>query len=158
MYRFNLYHTYTSLNGIITFVLAACVCAFAYIKRDSLDTMYMILYIGLALVLVFYTPITLYFKTKRAVLGSEVLSSELTYTLDETGISVKSPVSNEDSKLEYSQIYAIRQSKHNVLVYSTRVNAFVLPLEAIGDKYEAFAAILRERVDDHKLPKQIKNI
>ena len=48
----------------------------------------------------------------------------------------------------WDQIYKMVSTKNNVLVYSNRVNAYVIPRQQLGEKYRELAELA-----EGKLPK-----
>ncbi len=50
--------------------------------------------------------------------------------------------------LSWEQVYKVVKSKHQLLIYAGRANAYILPLEQVGDAITAIEAVLTD-----KLPK-----
>ena len=61
---------------------------------------------------------------------SEVLRGTLHYEVDEEGLHVSQK--EESALLPWKQIYKMVATKHNVLVYSSRINAYVIPRAQLG--------------------------
>lgn len=61
---------------------------------------------------------------------SEVLRGTLHYEVDEEGLHVSQK--EESALLPWEQIYKMVATKHNVLVYSSRINAYVIPRAQLG--------------------------
>ena len=76
---------------------------------------------------------TLYLRSKQRIAASEVLKNSLHYCVDGEGISVTQ--GDADAKLMWDQVYKMVSTKNNVLVYSNRVNAYVIPRQQLGEKY-----------------------
>ena len=133
MFRFNLYQTYTGASGWIS-VIAAVVCfAAAGTKYSERGASYTVLGILLGALILFYMPVTLYLRSKQRIAASEVLKNSLHYCVDGEGISVTQ--GDADAKLMWDQVYKMVSTKNNVLVYSNRVNAYVIPRQQLGEKY-----------------------
>ena len=66
---------------------------------------------------------------------SEVLRGTLHYEVDEEGLHVSQK--EESALLPWEQIYKMVATKHNVLVYSSRINAYVIPRAQLGESYAA---------------------
>ena len=49
------------------------------------------------------------------------------FTIDEKGVTISQD--GEEALLEWKQVYKVVDTKSNLLVYSTRVNAYVFPKE-----------------------------
>lgn len=146
MYRFSMYHAYRGSQGILS-ILIAVLCFFAAVTtKGSVESMYTILYAGFGIVFLFYIPCSLYLRSKRQILSSEVLKHALHYRIDEEGIHTSQKEASAD--LPWDQVYKMVSTRHNVLIYSTRVNAFIIPRDQIIGEYD----ILRQIASKH-LPK-----
>ena len=66
---------------------------------------------------------------------SEVLRGTLHYEVDAEGLHVSQK--EESALLPWEQIYKMVATKHNVLVYSSRINAYVIPRAQLGESYAA---------------------
>ena len=104
------------------------------------------LYIGISILLLFYIPVTLWLRAKQSIKASPVLSQSLHYCVDEEGFTVTQ--GEASGVLGWKQIYKMVATKQLVLVYSGRLNAYIIPREQLGDRYVTLAKLARE-----KLPK-----
>lgn len=84
-------------------------------------------------------------KTDFHVRGTE---STLHYMLDDEGIHVS--LGEENALLEWKQIYKMVSTKHNVLIYSSRVNAYILPMEIVGGQYAALKELADKNLKKHQ--------
>lgn len=133
MYRFHMYHMYHSFTGWFSVFIAIIAFALAGLTYGKLEITYTILYIVFGVVFLFYFPLTLKTRAKRQIALSETLSGTLHYKIDEAGIEVSF---HEDSALlEWKQVYKMVSTKDNVLIYSSRVNAYIIPREILGGTY-----------------------
>lgn len=82
MYRFNMYHIYTSFTGIFSILAAVLGFVAAVGTYGKVDTMYTVLYIIFGIVFLFYFPLTLKMRAARQISMSEALKSTLHYMLD----------------------------------------------------------------------------
>ncbi len=151
MYRFNLYHAYTSMQGILSILLSIAIVALLFFTGKYEVFITSAPYVALFLVFVFYIPITLWIRSKRQVRHSEVLQGVLHYELTEEGITVSSDVGDEKATLPWQYVYKAVTTKHNFLIYSNRVNAYVIPkaqvLEQLPEVFEAF----EKHCEDYRL-------
>ena len=56
----------------------------------------------------------------------------------------------ENALLEWKQIYKMVSTKHNVLIYSSRVNAYILPMEIVGGQYAALKELADKNLKKHQ--------
>ena len=149
MYRFNMYQTYSGIHGWVSVFAAIFLWVIAARNYDSVTTNYTIFCVVFGLVFLFYFPITLYLHSKHAIAASKVLSSTLHYEVGEEGIRVSQ--GEESAELKWQQIYRMVATKHNVLVYSNRVNAYVIPREQLGEAYTPLAEIANAKLEKHRV-------
>lgn len=148
MYRFSMYHAYTGGQGIIS-VLIAALCFFAAVTtRESVEWTYTLLYAGFGIVFLFYIPCNLYLRSKRQILASDVLKHALHYRIDEKGIHTSQKDASAD--LPWDQVYKMISTRHNVLIYSTRVNAFIIPRDQISGEYDALRQIASKHLPAYR--------
>ena len=156
MYRFNLYHTYHTFNGIISVVVGIFVFIVLFFVREKLTSTDVMLYIVLGVALLLYSPITLFMRSKAQVAASEVLQNSLCYEFGDDGISVSTNVvlekgAENSALLAWKDIYKIVETNRQLLIYSSRVNAYVIPKEQLGEHLADLKDFIRERTDDFRL-------
>ena len=128
MYRFNMYQTYSGFHGWFSIAFSILIFVVAGVTRGKIEAAYTALYIVFGIVFLVYPPVSLYLRSKRTLAMSEVLRGTLHYEVDEEG---------ESALLPWEQIYKMVATKHNVLVYSSRINAYVIPRAQLGESYAA---------------------
>lgn len=133
MYRFHMYHVYHSFTGWFSVLISIMAFALAGLTWGRIEVAYTILYIVFGIVFLFYFPLTLKGRAKRQIAMSEALKGTLHYKIDEEGICVS--LGKESALLEWKQIYKMVSAKHSVLIYSSRVNAYIIPREQVSENY-----------------------
>ena len=76
----------------------------------------------------------------------------VTLSCDEKGFTVSQ--GEESANLPWDQIYKMVATKSNVLVYSTRINAYIIPREQLGEQYKDLAKIANEKLPKHRVKMQ----
>ena len=142
MYRFNMYQTYTGFHGWFSIIVSIIIFIVAGLTYGGLDITYTVLYIAFGIIFLLYMPVTLWLRSKSALAASEVLRGTLHYLVDES------------AKLPWDQIYKMVATKSNVLVYSTRINAYIIPREQLGEQYKELAKIANEKLPKHRVKMQ----
>ena len=149
MFLFNMYQTYTSFSGwfsilfgVALFGFAGYTC-YAYGEAGYANA---ILYVVAGVFLLVYMPFTLWMRAGRSIKASPVLSGVLHYHVDADGFTVTQ--GEASGVLAWKQIYKMVATKSNVLVYSNRINAYVIPKAQLGENYVPLAKLATE-----KLPK-----
>ena len=98
------------------------------------------------ILLLVYMPVTLWMRSRQSLKASPVLSNPLHYHVDKDGITVTQGESS--GVLAWKQIYKMVSTKHLVLIYSNRINAYVIPRSQLGEQYVPLAKLATD-----KLPK-----
>ena len=151
MYRFNIHHAYTSLQGILSLAMGAFIIAVIIISGQFQEFITAVPYVALALIFLLYIPITLWFRSKRQISMSDVLRETLHFELNDEGIVVTSDALEEQALLPWKQVYKAVTTRHNFLIYSNRVNAYIVPKaqveEQLSEIYEAF----EKHCEDYRL-------
>lgn len=148
MYRFSMYHAYTGSQGIISILLSVLSFIVAAATYGSVEMSYTILYAVFGLLFLFYMPLNLYLRSKRQFLMSEELRKALHYVVDDTGVHTSQNGAAAD--LPWEQIYKIVSTKSNVLVYSNRINAYIIPRTQIAEQYETLKDIAGTHLPDYR--------
>lgn len=148
MYRFNLYHSYTGSQGKISIGVAILLIVVAICTRGTVSENYTKAYVVFAVVMLLYLPINLYLRSAQQMLGSPVLQNALHYKIDAQGVHTSQGDAAAD--LLWEEIHKIVFAKQYVFIYSTRVNAFILPREQMGQQYD----VVRQMAEQN-LPKSI---
>ena len=149
MYRFNMHHAYTGFQGIFATVIGLAVLTVAALTRGKVDTVYTLLYLLFGIRFLIYMPVSLWMRSKRQILSSPVLQETLRYVLDEQGIHVT--VGEQTADLEWGMIYKMISTKSNLLIYSSRVNAYVIPRNQLGHQYEAVKKLAEAKLEKYRL-------
>lgn len=149
MYRFNMYQMYTSFHGIFSIVIAIALFAAAIGTYGSVTLSYTALYAIFGVLFLIYMPVTLWMRSKHSLAASEVLRATLHYALDEEGIHVSQ--GEESALLPWKQIYKMISTKSNVLIYTSRTVAYVIPRSQMGDKYPEVADLAKSKLEKYRV-------
>lgn len=83
LYRFNLFQTYTSSQGIVSIVIAILGVVMAAISFQNGSMSYGVLYVVISVVILLYIPISLRGRVKLTLKNNEVLAGVLHYHFSE---------------------------------------------------------------------------
>lgn len=151
MYRFNIHHAYTSLQGILSLVMGVFIIAVIIVSGQFQEFITAMPYVALALIFLLYIPITLWFRSKRQILMSDVLRETLHYELTDDGIVVKSDALDQEALLPWKQVYKAMTTKYNFLIYSNRVNAYIIPKAQVQEQLPAIYEAFEKNCEDYRL-------
>lgn len=144
MFRFNLYHTYHGFQGWLSIILGVVIIGLNIYTIGQIEMMYTLLYFFFGLLFIVYNPISLYFSSKRTVTKSETLKNSLHYKLSEEGICVSA--GEEEGTIGWKQIYRAVGTKDNLLLYTGRRNAYVIPWRTTEGKTEELKSLINEQL------------
>lgn len=150
MYRFNMYQTYSGFHGWFSVIVSVLIFVVAGMTYGDIEATYTILYVVFGIIFLVYPPLSLSIRSKHALASSEVLRNALHYVVGENGFTVSQGDAN--AELPWTQIYKMVTTKHNVLVYSNRTNAYVIPREQLGETtYRALAEIANSKLEKFRV-------
>lgn len=149
MYRFNMYQVYSGFHGIFSIVIAIAIFVIAGVTYGDLELSYTVLYFCFGILFLLYMPVTLWMRSKHSLATSAVLSNVLHYAFEEDGIHVSQ--GEESAVLPWEQIYKMISTKSNVLIYSNRTNAYVIPRKQLGDSYTKVAEIANQKLQKYRV-------
>lgn len=149
MFRFNMYQTYSGFHGWFSVILSVLLFVVAGTTYGDVEMTYTILYAAFGVVFLVYIPFSLWMRSKTAITSSEVLSKPLHYAVGEEGFVVSQ--GEASAQLPWDQIYKFVSNKRNVLVYSNRTNAYVIPREQLGEQYAPLKEIVVEKLPKYRV-------
>ena len=89
-------------------------------------------------------------KANSARKKKEEESTEVKKFTDE-GLVVSSPTAEDEATLPWEYIYKVVAVNNYIYIFSNRVNAYIIPKEFFGDKYDVAIDFMKSHVDDYKL-------
>jgi hypothetical protein len=149
MYRFNLYQVYTSFSGWFSVLISIALFVWAGVSYGQVTVGRTALYVVFGIVLLVYMPLSLMLRSRQSLAVNEVLRGALHYSIDAEGIAVSQGEAH--ALLAWDQIYKLVSTKHNVLIYSNRTNAYVIPRDQLGEQYRSLAELAREKLPDYRV-------
>ncbi len=158
--RYNFYQNYRSAGGLMFIVFAFVMFAAGMSELHSGQAVMSVGYFIFGAFLLLWTPFKLHLIAPRIYALSPVLQNPLEYTLDENGstlhtdVELNEPtVTTEDpqtEKVSWSDIYKVVETKNNLLIYTNRKNAWIIPLRNIEKEYPKIKEICRMKLDAHR--------
>lgn len=149
LYNFNIYQIYRSSQGIVSILLALIVWIMAAVSFYSGQISHGFMYIIGGIVFLFYIPLSLKARVKRTMSSNEVLSGVLHYEVTPEAINVTQ--GDENAQLPWNLVYKVVANGKRILIYSNRVNAYIIPRAQIGTEYETFLELARKQLEKYRL-------
>lgn len=155
LYEFNLHHVYTSSQGIISLVAGGIGIGAAIVSFGTVDMFYTVAYVILGILFLIYLPVTLKIKSKSQLAMSPVLQGTLHFSMEDDGIVVTTDVvaEGQDNKavLPWKNVYKIVTTKKSLLIYSSRVNAYIIPKNQVIDIIDEIKNECTKNLEAHRV-------
>ena len=150
LFRFNMQQAYRGMQGILSIILSILVFAYAVTSFGEVSIGSTLVYVGLGIVFLVYVPISLWLRVNKIVKDeNNALSKQLHYEFEEEVIRVS--VGEESVEFQWENIFQMKTSGPLLLVYTNRINAYVLPLTQVGDKYEELSKLAHAKLEKYRI-------
>ncbi len=149
MYNFMLHHTYTRLGGILTvcFGIVCIVFGINSIGEGASNTT--LVYFLLGGLFVVGNPIMLWSTARKQVKRTPSFQKPLCYEFTSEGVTIQQDENNE--LIQWNQIQKVTTTPTLVLVYVSRVRAFILPKEVFKEQYLDFVKMVSTNVEPSRV-------
>ncbi len=147
MYKFLIYHTYSRFSGWFGILLSIGAIIMLVTEYDTLDDGGRLILIIIGLLFTIVNPIMLLSRAQQQIAGNAVYRNLLHYTLSEEGITVSQEEQSET--MPWEQVCKVRQFRGEMIVYTSRIHAFIFPVEQMGEN----AAGITAYIEEHSKPK-----
>ncbi|MCR5415666.1 MAG: YcxB family protein [Pseudobutyrivibrio sp.] len=149
LYKYNMHHAYTSTQGIFSLIVS-CLLIVVWIARfNTLSGVYIVAYPVVAVLFALYIPFTLKGKAKLQM-QQDVFKFPLDYELTEEAIIISSPSAENPAELPWEYVYKVTIWKDYLLIYTNRINAYIIPKDQITESYDSILAFIKSHVEDYK--------
>lgn len=150
LYKFNIRQAYKGMQGFLSILLPILVFAYAVTSFGSVSIGSTLVYVGLGILFLVYVPVSLWFRVKKTLQDSNnAISKTIHYDFKEDGIFVS--VEEESVEFQWENIYQIKAVKDMVLVYTNRINAYILPMEQVGDGYGQLSELAHKKLEKYRI-------
>ncbi len=149
LYRFNLYQTYTGSQGVISILITILAAVMTIVSCKDGNYNYAVMYGIFFVIFLVYIPVTLWTRAKVTLKNNEVLSGTLHYSISEECIRVTQ--GEETGELQWKQIYKLVATKNNVLIYSGRRNAYIVPRAQLGSQYDGMKELAAKQLEKFRM-------
>ncbi|HCJ07147.1 MAG TPA: hypothetical protein DHV96_01915 [Lachnospiraceae bacterium] len=147
VYRFNMYHVYHSASGLVGLLLSLLALCNLIISFDSLTDQGKTIMTIVAMWFTVLEPIMVYSRAKKQVKKITSYHKPLHYKIDEQGITVSQD--EESQTMEWNRLRRIVKTRQQILVYSSRVHAFIFPRVAWQDQEKKIQNLLKKYAADN---------
>ena len=150
LFLFNVKQAYKGMQGALSIILPALIFAYAVTTYGQVSIGSTLVYVGLGIVFLVYVPVSLWLRSKKIVVDpNNALSKVLHYEFTEEAIRVS--VEEESVEFKWENIFQMKKSGDQLLIYTNRINAYILPLAQVGDKYEDLSKLAHTKLEKYRI-------
>ena len=150
LFNFNIRQAYKGMQGFLSILLPVLLFAYGINSIGKVDVIYTFVYFALGVVFLVYVPFSLWKRANKVVNDSNnALSKTLHYEFREDAIRVE--VEEQNVEFLWENIFMMKKSGKLLLVYTNRVNAYILPLDQVGEKYEELSALAKGKLEKYRI-------
>lgn len=152
--NFVLHHNYRSASGVIGLILSAAAIIYLIVGFGAMDNLMRgaLLVIGLLFTVV--NPLMLVSKAKRQARTNKSFQVPIHYSMTATYL-----VLTQDEQwvqIPWKNVCKVTDTGRSIVVYVSRIRAFIWPKAQLGDKRELVMSVLRKKVAPAKIKISIK--
>ena len=136
LYDYQLYHAYTSPSGLFG-TIVGCLFVVGFFNTGTP------LYLVIGAFIILYFPWTLHIKAASQA-QSPVFKKPLHYRLSEEGLEVSTE--EEKQLVPWESITKASATGKTIMLYTSKVNAFLFPKRVLGEKCGEFVKIVSRYV------------
>lgn len=143
LYDFLMYHNYSKVSNLIANIVGAMLLIGGIVNSH-------IGFIICGAVVLLYLPVSLFLKAKQQQLASPAFKKPLHYRLTEKGVYVSQD--EQEELLKWEDMYKAVSTQKSIVLYTTRINAFIFPRKDLGTDVPKLIEIISVNMD----PKKVK--
>ena len=150
LFKFNMMQAYCGMQGFLSILLPILVFAYAFTSYGEVSIGSTLVYIGIGILFLVYVPISLWLRVNKIVNDeNNALSKSLHYEFEEDVIHVS--VGEESVEFKWENIFQMKTSGDLLLVYTNRINAYILPLSQVGTQYEDLSQMAHAKLEKYRI-------
>ena len=152
--NFVLHHNYRSASGVIGVILSAAAIIYLIAGFNTMDNLMRgaLLVIGLLFTVV--NPMMLASKAKRQARTNKSFQIPIHYSMTASYLVLTQD--DQWVQIPWKNVYKVTDSGRSIVVYVSRIRAFIWPKAQLGSKQELVMSVLRKKVAPAKIKINIK--
>ena len=148
LFRFFLVYNYRNLSGVLCVIVSFASLIFLITTFSENETLTNGILFFIALYFTVIRPVILFQKAELQVKTNPGFQDELQYEMSQDGIVIQQ--NGEEGAVSWEQVIRVLETNHLILIYTSRVNAFILPKEQIADIISMLKECIKEYVAEKK--------
>lgn len=150
LYKFNMMQAYRGMQGALSIILPILIFANAFTSYGKVEIGTTLLYVGLGILFLIYVPISLWLRVNKVMKDeNNALSKMIHFDFEEEIIRVS--VGEESVEFKWENIFQMKTSGKLLLVYTNRINAYILPLSQVGEKYDELSKLAHSKLEKYRM-------
>ena len=146
LYKFLLNYNYKTFGGIFGVILSVASLVYLGANYSELDNGKRLLFFILGLLFTVVQPIQLLQRAAMQISKNPAFRYPLQYEIKEDGIYVSQ--NGQQEIILWDSIVNVMETKSQILVYTSRVNACIWPKTQISEKIQNVRQALRDNLDE----------
>lgn len=146
---FKIYHNYHSFSGLATVLFGVIMIVISCVSIGRFNIAYTLMTGFFGFFFTIYTPIGIYLKVKKQIKTIPAFKEPVKYTVTNKKIALSQGDVTED--LLWSDIYKIKFTGKNMVLYITSINANIIPLRCVDNCLKDFLEIIREQLKPYQV-------
>ena len=144
LYHFLLQYNYKSFGGIIGLIISLCSLGYVAVTYGKHDVGTNMVFILIGLLWTVIQPVMLWQKAAKQAVKSQAYQQELEYEFDENRIKIRQ--GSEEVEVLWENIVKVKEDKKQILLFTSRVHASILPKAQFAEELSAIKALIQEKV------------
>ena len=150
LFKFNIIQAYRGVQGFLSILLPVLIFSYAATSFGQVSIGYTLLYVGLGILFLVYVPVSLWMRVKKTISDpNNALSKTLHYEFAEEGIRVS--VEEDSVEFKWENIFQMKETKDMVLVYTNRINAYIIPKNQLADNYKQLSELAHKKLEKYRI-------
>lgn len=144
LYGFLMHNTYSTFGSYIGVLLSlGSIAGFFYmLGMPDVNPAFLVALLVIGLLFTVVQPLMLYSKAKKQVKVNEAINASLEYLISKSGIKVSQ--GEQSAFTTWDEIVKVTSTKNLVMLYTSRVNAYVIPKNDLEDGLLELKKLIQE--------------
>ena len=143
IFDFSMYNSYHCFSGVIGVFLSLCALGGAIFCIGRSSVINVVLLLIVASMFTVIQPLMIYLKSNKQAERNKSVGGYLEYTFDDDGITVTD--GNVTDTIKWEIILKISNTSKLVLLYTTRMRAFIIPKKSVEGDFEQFKNFVNKK-------------
>ncbi len=144
LYGFLMHNTYSTFGSYIGVLLSlgSIVGFFYMLGMPDVNPAFLVALLVIGLLFTVVQPLMLYSKAKKQVKVNEAINASLEYNISKSGIKVTQ--GEQSAFTTWDEIVKVTSTKNLVMLYTSRVNAYVIPKKDLKEGISELKKIIQD--------------